>query len=284
MIKEEKKIPRLSIVIACYNDLFVVEAVKSAFAQTYINKEIIVVNDGSNAETKLAIKSVSKFIDTIIDQENSGQSAARNKGISKASGTYILNLDSDDFFEPDFAEKAIQRFEEDHTIRIVTCKARRFNMEGEIDVFTPSGGSLNNFLFSNSALGSSMFKKKDWEICGGYEEKLPILGFEDWEFYIQILKSGGYAYVINEVLFNYRVRENSTTSKIKNIKQDKFKTIILKHKDLYKYNFDALIEDLFYRIKKEEKDKLRIKQKIDFRTGNMILKPLRKIKNIFKSF
>jgi len=277
-------IPKVSIIIACYNDPDVVVAVKSAFQQTYSNKEIIVVDDGSNQQTKTAIKTVKEFINIVITQDNQGQSIARNKGIREAKGEFILNLDSDDFFEPDFCLKAVNKFQEYEAIKIVTCLAKRFSKKGTIDIFTPKGGTINNFLFANSALGSSMFKRKDWEICGGYEEKLPILGFEDWEFYIQLLKQGGYAYVINEILFNYQVRENSTTDRIRDLKLDKFKHIIFKHKGMYKDNFDGLIENLFYRIKKEEKENLRIKQKIDFKTGNFILKPLRKIKNIFKFF
>ena len=180
----------LSIIIACYNDPDVVVAVKSAFNQTYLNKEIILVNDGSNEETDKAIESVSDLRDILIKQENQGQSIARNNGITKATGTYILNLDSDDYFENDFCWKAVEQFEKNKDIKIVTCKARRFNKAGTIDVFTPQGGNLQNFLFSNSALGSSMFRKSDWQDCGGYEENLAILGFEDWELYLNILKSG----------------------------------------------------------------------------------------------
>lgn len=273
--------PKISIIIACFNDTDVVDAVKSAYYQSYFNKEIIVVNDGSNLETANAIRSVQKFIDIIITQENQGQSIARNNGIKKATGEYILNLDSDDTFKPNYCEEAIKVFKYNENVKIVTCKARRFTKKnGEIDVFTPAGGDLKNFLFSNSALGSSMFKKTDWEACGGYEEKLPVLGFEDWELYLNILKEGGIAYVIQEVLFNYQVRANSTTAQIKDFKLDKFKYIILKHSELYKDNFEALVTDLIERLKVEEKEKIKNTQRIEFKLGKTILKPLR----IFKSW
>ncbi|MGM0932654.1 MAG: glycosyltransferase [Bacteroidota bacterium] len=273
---------KLSIIIACYNDLNVSKAVEAAAAQFYDSKEIIVVDDGSNKATKKAIASVKDKIDFLIEQPNSGQSIARNNAIKKASGKYILNWDSDDYFEPEFAEKAIKIFDEDEQVKIVTCKARRFNTEGTIDVFTPSGGKLEDFLFKNSALGSAMFKKVGWEACGGYEEELPILGFEDWEFYIQLLKSGGYAYVIPEILFNYQVRADSTTSKIKALRQEKFKHIILKHSELYKENFADLISDLFTRIAQAEEESYRKQSSIDYRTGNKILAPLRWIKKFIK--
>jgi glycosyltransferase involved in cell wall biosynthesis len=277
-----KTIPRVSIVIACFNDLNIVKAVQSAHQQTYANKEIIVINDGSNQQTVKVIQSVQKFINILITQDNSGQSIARNKGIAKATGEYILNLDSDDYFEREFCEKAVAQFESNKAVKIVTCKARRFNSEGDIDVYTPRGGELENFLFSNSALGSSMFKKENWKACGGYEEKLPILGFEDWEFYLNMLKKGGFAYVIPEVLFNYQIRKNSTTSQIKPFKLDKFKYIILKHSELYKNNFEAMVLNLIERAKFEEMEKIKNTRRIDFKLGKAILKPLRFIKALLK--
>ena len=271
-------IPKISIVIACYNDPDVAVAVRSAWNQTYLNKEIIVVDDGSDEETKHIINSVRELIDLLVSQENQGQSIARNNGIQRATGKYVLNLDSDDFFEKTFCEKAVAKFEEDVEIKIVTCRANRFGKEGKIDVFTPKGGVLKDFLFSNSALGSSMFKKVEWEKCAGYEEELPILGFEDWEFYIRLLKSGGYAFVLEEVLFNYQLRPNSTTQRIKYERHQKFKEIILKHKELYQESFEHLIHNLFERIEKEEKEKLKRQQDLEYKLGALILNPLRKIR------
>lgn len=279
----EKNNPLLSIVIACYNDAaYIEQAVSSALNQTYSNKEVLVVDDGSNIETKAVLKKLESKITKLITQENQGQSVARNNGVRKAKGEYILNLDSDDFFEISFCEKAIRKFEEDNEIAIVTCNVNRFNTSGNIDVFFPNGGSLNNFLFSNSAMGSSMFKRKDWERCGGYEEKLPILGLEDWEFYIQILKFGGYAYVIQETLFNYQVRENSTTDRIREVRLDKFKNIIMKHTQLYSANFESLVENMFDQIKREQSEKIKNTQRIDFKIGKAILRPFRWIKAVFK--
>ena len=274
---------KLSIVIACYNDAFVSMAIDSARNLDYPNKEVIVVDDGSDKETKTVIKSSENDIDILVEQENQGQSIARNTGIGRASGEYILNLDSDDYFEPSFASKAIEKFEADTSVKIVTCKARRFDKNGTIDVFTPRGGEIDSFLFSNSALGSSMFRKKDWESCGGYEEELPILGFEDWEFYIQLLKEGGYVYVVPEVLFHYHVRAGNTTSRIKHAKQEKFKEIILKHSDLYKENFETSIHQLFRRIEHSELQKHKVSNSLDYKTGEFVLKPFRFVRSIFKS-
>lgn len=278
------EIPKISIVIACYNDPYVVEAVESAYLQSYPNKEIIVIDDGSKEEIKEALRSLKNQISILIEQENSGQSIARNNGIKRATGKYVLNLDSDDFFEDSFCEKAVRTFEEEEKVKIVTCNARRFNEKGTIDIFIPRGGEIGNFLYSNAALGSSMFRKSSWEKSGGYEEKLPILGIEDWEFYIQILKDGGYAYVIPEVLFHYRVRPNSTTSRIRNSRHEKFKHIIIKHQQLYgDTNFGSTIDHLIAQINKLQLEKEKVFNTADFRIGRTLLQPLRIFKRILKN-
>lgn len=274
---------KVSIIIACYNDPDVVHAVTSAAEQTYENKEIIVVNDGSeDKETLEALSSVKENIDILIEQENQGQSIARNNGIKRSSGDFILNLDSDDSFEKSFCHKAIEVMQNDDQVKIVTCKVNRIYNGKDIGVFQPAGGDIKNFLFANAAVGSSMFRKKDWEAIGGYEEKLPILGFEDWEFYIQLLKTGGYAYVIPEILFNYQIRENSTTQRIRHLKLEKFKYIILKHKELYKDNFEGFVDNMFERIEKAASERDSIEHQLEYRVGEAVMAPLRKLKSIFR--
>lgn len=276
-------LPKVSIVIACYNDPEVGVAIKSALNQTYSNKEIIVVDDGSSFKgVKKTLKAFKSEIDNLIIQDNKGQSVARNNGIKESTGKYVLNLDSDDYFEIGFVEEAVRILEKDPNVKIVTCKARRFNTKGTIDIFTPKGGTLDNFIFSNAALGSSMFRKKEWIDVGGYEEGLPILGFEDWEFYLNILKKGGYAYVIPEVLFNYQIRPNSTTARIADSKAAIFKHIFLKHQILYKNNFEELLNFFGNKMQTLTKEKLKRESSIEYQIGSKLLSPLRFIKNLWK--
>lgn len=276
------KNPLLTIVISCYNDAdFIEQAVSSALNQTYSNKEIIVIDDGSNAETKAVLKKLESKITELITQENQGQSVARNNGIRKAKGEYILNLDSDDFFEISFCEKAIRKFQEDEEIAIVTCNVNRFNRSGSIDIFYPDGGFLNNFLLTNSAMGSAMFKKSDWQAINGYDENMRK-GFEDWEFYIRLVKEGKSAYVIPELLFNYRVKENSTSTKANKIKYELLHYIYIKHRELYIAHYDLFVTHLLSKMKQQEKEKINNIRQIDFKIGKAILRPLRWIKAVLK--
>lgn len=272
----------ISIIIPCYNDAqYIEQAVLSALNQTYTNIEVIVVDDGSNIETKKVLKKIETTITKLISQENQGQSKARNVGIRSAKGEYILVLDSDDFFEPTFCEKAMGIILNNNNIKLITCQANLIFEDGSSYVFTPNGGDITNFLFSSDALGTSMFKKKDWNECSGYDESMR-LGLEDWEFFIRLLKDGGLVKVIQQPLYNYRKRSNSTTSIAKLNKYKILNYIYQKHKELYINNYDNFILVLLNKFESLERENLKTFQKIDYRLGNMLLKPLRMIKSIIK--
>lgn len=104
--------PKVSIIIPTYNrEQYIVEALESALAQTYPNLEIIVVDDGSKDGTRSAIE---PFLSdqsgrrvACFYQENKGVSAARNLGIQKAKGDYLLFLDSDDIAQPNLVEALV---------------------------------------------------------------------------------------------------------------------------------------------------------------------------------
>lgn len=276
-----KKDPLISIVIPCYNDPYhIKESVDSAIAQTYWNKEIIVVDDGSNLETKEVLANIKFNIDLLITQENKGLSTARNAGIKQSKGQFILVLDSDDFFEPEFCAKAATVLQTSENIKIATCYARRFNEEGIIDIFKPVGGTIEKFLLFNAAIGNALFRKKDWEIITGYDEEM-VQGYEDWEFYIRLLAGGGEAYVIKESLFNYRQKKKSMRIDANKIKYEIQRYIYFKHSSLYKDHYNIFIDDLLKRIEEEEREKIKNTKRLEFKIGQAILKSLRFLKSKF---
>jgi glycosyltransferase involved in cell wall biosynthesis len=272
----------ISIVIPCYNDWqFVEQAVTSALNQTYSNKEVIVVDDGSNIETKEILKKIEPTITKLITQENQGQSKARNVGIEASKGYYILVLDSDDYFESTFCEKAIEVFLNQSDVKLVTCQANLLFEDGSSRIFTPKGGAIADFINSNNALATSLFRKEDWDTCGKYDESMRQ-GFEDWEFFIRILKNGGNAEVIKAPLYNYRKRSNTTTLRANKIKYQLLSYIYIKHTELYVSHFENLIKHLLYNIEQEEKEKIKNTLRLEFRIGKAILRPVRFIKSLFR--
>jgi glycosyltransferase involved in cell wall biosynthesis len=91
----------VSILIPAFNaEAWLRETIESAINQTWQNKEIIIVDDGSIDNTHAIAKSFECNIVKAIRQENCGASAARNKALEVAQGDYIQWLDADDLLEP----------------------------------------------------------------------------------------------------------------------------------------------------------------------------------------
>ncbi len=272
----------ISVIIPCYNDAkYIEQAVLSVLNQTYLNIEVIVVDDGSNEETKKVLNKLKHQITKLITQENQGQSAARNVGICESNGEYILVLDSDDYFEPSFIEKAIKFFLENEKTKIVTCFANLILENGKSYIYKPKGGDITCFLCSNGALGSAMFKKIDWNIAGGYDETMRQ-GFEDWEYYIRLLQKEGVAQVIEEPLYNYRKRNNTTTQRANKVKYELLLYLFRKHIELYTKHIDNYVSFLLSITEIEEIEKIKNTQRLEFKIGKVILKPLRWVKSLFR--
>ena len=89
--------PKISIIIPLYNKEAAIErTIQSVLCQEFHDFELIVVNDGSTDHSLDVVKGISDERIRIINQQNSGVSAARNRGMNEANGEYVLFLDADD--------------------------------------------------------------------------------------------------------------------------------------------------------------------------------------------
>lgn len=96
-----------SLIIPVYNvEDYISQCLTSIFSQSYKDFEVIIINDGSTDNSGVLIKDFINKHDNIIyiEQENKGQSHARNRGLHHASGDYVFFLDSDDYLDIDFFE------------------------------------------------------------------------------------------------------------------------------------------------------------------------------------
>jgi glycosyltransferase involved in cell wall biosynthesis len=100
----------VSVIIPTFNRAaLVVEAIRSAQAQSYPAKQIIVVDDGSSDNTTQVVAQFEGI--EYYRQENKGQAAARNLGLQYARGEYIASLDSDDVWNENFLTDGIDCLE-----------------------------------------------------------------------------------------------------------------------------------------------------------------------------
>lgn len=230
------KTPLISIIVSCYNQApYVDEALNSILNQTYQNWECIIVNDGSTDDTEDIISKWLKKDDRFqyIASTNKGVSNARNIGIEKAVGTFILPLDGDDIFGTQYVELGLSEFNMHPDLKVVYCEAEKFGIEtGKWDL---PDFSLEKLRFVNMIFCSAIFKKEDWKLIGGYDVKM-IHGLEDWEFWIALLKDGGQVKVIDYAGFYYRIKVKSRQTDINsNLNKNELMCAYIskKHADFY---------------------------------------------------
>jgi glycosyltransferase involved in cell wall biosynthesis len=100
--------PLVSILIPAYNaENWISYTLRSAVAQTWPRKEIIVINDGSTDKTADLVRSFASQGVTLISTENRGMSAAQNLAYQSSHGDYIQWLDADDLLAPDKIERQL---------------------------------------------------------------------------------------------------------------------------------------------------------------------------------
>lgn len=113
---------KVSIIIPVFNAERTIEkTIRSCIEQSYINLEVIIIDDGSTDNSSSVIKSINDNRIKYYYYKNSGRSIARNRGLSLAKGEYIQFLDSDDTLEKDKIQKAMDILQRDSSIDAVYC-------------------------------------------------------------------------------------------------------------------------------------------------------------------
>jgi glycosyltransferase involved in cell wall biosynthesis len=117
----QASVPQVSAIIPYYNgDAYIRQAVESILDQTYSQFEIIVVDDGSDADSARIVQDLAADtrLKLIVHDTNRGIAAARNTGLREASGRYITFLDQDDTWHPQKLEKQIEALEKSDSSEI----------------------------------------------------------------------------------------------------------------------------------------------------------------------
>lgn len=248
--------PKLSIIIPCYNmGDFVVEALDSVLnfpSQDTI--EIIIVNDGSNDNnhTKNILNSYKNSNITIIHQDNQGLGAARNNGIKVAQAPYIISLDADNKLRHGYITKGISILDKHPEIGVVYSDNKQFGLHDQkVIVGDFDAAKLLNKNYIDACL---VLRKSAWQSVNGYDQKMPVMGYEDWDLNMRLFFKGWQFKYINEVLYDYRVRENSmlvTSNKNKALlleymfsKPELQQAKLLREKVIGFYNLETKLDNL----------------------------------------
>ena len=212
MSRTNPDVPTVSVIIPCFNQgRFLDAAVDSVLAQSVDDVEIIVVNDGTTdpATTDL-LRDYRRPKTRVLTTPNRGVAAARNAGIAVASGRYLCALDADDLVAPRYFEKAVALLNADPALAFVSSWLETFGDESWI--WKQERCDLPALLRECTVCTAALVRVAVVRSVGGYDERMPIQGYEDWDLWLRIVEAGFAGTIVPEVLFRYR-RHAGTMSK-----------------------------------------------------------------------
>lgn len=185
--------PRVSVIIPTYNsERYIDAAIKSVLSQTHAPAEIIVVDDGSTDGTAVALQPYRELI-RYVHQKNSGEPAARNRGLREAGSEYIAFLDADDVWHPNKLELQMAYFEAHPDCAFVYTDMSTFDESGTIDASMKERfqmklqeGWIFEALFMRTLFGSGsvVLRKECFEKVGHFDESF-LIG-SDYEMWLRI--------------------------------------------------------------------------------------------------
>lgn len=139
---------RISVIIPLYNKApYVAKTLESVKNQTFTDYECIIVNDGSTDNSAEIVERLTindeRF--RLLDQENAGVSAARNRGIAESKGELLCFLDADDWWAPTFLEEMVHLAEEYPEVGIFACNYYKVKNGKLISFFDQPTGPADYF-------------------------------------------------------------------------------------------------------------------------------------------
>jgi glycosyltransferase involved in cell wall biosynthesis len=231
----EDSMPKISIIMPAYNsEKFIAQAIESVIAQTQVDWELLIVNDGSKDNTGSIINSYSMADSRIkvIQQVNCGTGAARNRGMAEADITseYIIFLDSDDCWEESTLEVLLGVLEHDPQAVAVHGLARTIDESGRpckpgvielyshkrpgirgnrVKLWTPQEPTCLAVLVVSNVIvtpGQLLIKKAALEGVGKFNTSLK--NAEDWDLWLRLTTKYNIIF-LNKVVINYRQHSNN---------------------------------------------------------------------------
>lgn len=213
--------PILSVIVPVFNvEEYLDECLTSILRCDIQNMEIIIIDDGSTDKSNQIIKGyalLDKRIN-VVEKENSGPSSARNEGLKRAKGAYILFVDSDDILFPDSLPLILNN-SENHQADVIICDYFEFDSSGKKfrydQAYVPEHILRDHdtvlkklfYLEINFAVWNKIYKRsflieKNLKFRDG-------IWFEDFEFVFNVFYNSKLILKENTVLIGYRQRKGS---------------------------------------------------------------------------
>ena len=210
------RFPKVSVIIPAYNaSSYIKESLDSAFAQSFQDFEVIVVNDGAPDTPQLETV-LQPYLERIVyvKQQNRGVSAARNVGVHRSRGELIAFLDADDIWLPQYLEVQVTFLDNHPGAVAVISDVIRFGESApkppERHMLPPSTNNLLSFddmlRRKGGQLPSATVVRRDKALAAGlFDEGLRV--GEDIEFCIRVCFPDGSIGYTRQLLVKYRFHQ-----------------------------------------------------------------------------
>jgi glycosyltransferase involved in cell wall biosynthesis len=227
-----ERVPAVSVVVPCYNGgRFIDQLLQTLAEQTFRDFELIIVDDGSDEETRAKLATLDPSI-LVIHQTNQGPGAARNSGFRRAKADLVLALDCDDRLEPEYLAQTVKAMRAGGPDAGIVFTHER--MSGLREGCQTRYFKRFDQLFINRMPSCILVRKAAWEAVGGYDESMRE-GYEDWEFTVAVEARGYGCIEIPEPLFIYRVsNEGLLMSRSSRMHAELWRRMRAKYPNLYR--------------------------------------------------
>lgn len=243
--------PLISVIMPAHNaGSYIAGAIESILAQSFVNFELIIIDDGSSDTTgRIAVDYASRDsrIKILVNQDNRGVSSSRNRGLEVAEGQYIAWQDADDIAMPSRLKLQLDFLDTHPEVGMVGGSLEFFDDTGTKSQrdYETEDAKLRAKLFRYQAVSqpAGMVRKVCFATAGLFDESLETA--EDLDMTFRIARTWKLAN-IPEVVIKYRMNTSSLTYKrLKNLEQNTFR-IRAKYKGDPAFNYS--FGDIFYNI------------------------------------
>jgi hypothetical protein len=207
--------PLVAVIMPAYNAASTIaESIASVVAQSYVNWELIVIDDGSTDETAQVVTGLGLEASArLVRQENAGIGVARARGIGLARGELVAFLDSDDVWEPSILEREVAAMVEGgHDV--VFSRGYLLGRPTEITEWVPtgpfSGPEMFRLLYEGNRIPVSTVLARTRAIgrAGGSQGTPGLMG-EDYDLWLRMANTGSSFFGLPEALLGFRDRPGS---------------------------------------------------------------------------
>lgn len=204
--RRPREAPLVSVIVPCFNQgHYLGECLQSIKRQSYAPIETIVVDDGSNDPDTLTVLdalAAEGTVELVRLGANRGPGAARNGGVDRARGRYVLPLDADDLLTATAIGTLVEQLRTaGEQIGFVYPTYQLFGNRS--DLVEPPSYNLHALLGANFCQTSALFDREVFDAGLRYSEDL-TLGHEDWDFFLALGERGIYGLPARETTLLYR--------------------------------------------------------------------------------